>query len=77
MTGVLLNIKVVAVKGLTSLTSACHGPPTSAMELSRELRFDLIPGRKGTTIVQSPDYSLDCTNGPWQLPSCSLLPHPT
>lgn len=67
----LLNAKFVAVKGLIALIPVDHGCPISPLGLSRELRFDLIPGREGT-IVQSPDYSLD-----WpQSGRCYLLPYP-
>lgn len=52
MAGMLLNVKVVAAKGLTSLIQAGRGPPASPLGLCRELRLHLIAGREGI-MVQS------------------------
>lgn len=75
MISILLNTKVVTVKGLTSFTMACHHLLTSALGLSRDLRFDLITQRKGTMIVQSPDcfWIVQMDLGSSQLQSVEIM----
>lgn len=70
MAGMLLNVKVVAAKGLTSLIPAGRSTPASPSRLSRRLRFDLIPGREGAIVQALIIFWMD-QNGPWHFPGCT------
>lgn len=70
MAGMLLNVKVVAVKGFSSLIPQAMALPPLLLGSAESLGLIWFWGEK-LQIVQSLDYSFNWPNGPWQLPTCN------